>query len=471
MESSVKDDIRHELAQIVGADRMLWKKQDMLPYTADSFVGTMRKGEDTKHFPDFVVLPETTAEVQAVVMLAAKHRVPLLPKGGGSNRAGMLVPYHGGIVVDTIRMNKVLEVSVPDLSVTVQPGITLKELDEALEPYGLALNQVQGSYKVATVGGSISTAGFARKHQKYGVIGDRVMSLEVVLPDGRVLRTGPKVLYTSTGYRLHQLFIGSEGTLGIITEATLRVEPLPEASRSLIAYFDDFWGANDAAKRIMASCVTFAGAEAFDIAQEGDYGAPPGKRGAFYIDFEGTRGEVDAEVAYVTRIIEEAGGLLGRDEDAKAIVDDYTLRWCGSRAITGFEDELTPYIPTERLEEFYEKLWGDIMPRYGIEPSPGGAHEVDVGRYRMAYAQFHIPDGEDGWDKWQQALREIAELATGMGGSISSCIGVGVKHREKLRLEYSDVALEMMLRLKEELDPDGIMNPGKKLPSRSGRAD
>src|SRR5512137_2457236 len=127
------------------------------------------------------------------------------------------------------------------------------ELEQHLEGYGLALNQEQGSFKVATVGGSISTAGFSRKHQKYGTISDRVMSLEVVLADGSVLRTGPKVLYTSTGYRLSQLFIGAEGTLGIITEATLRVEPLPEAKDAIMAFFEDFWAANEAAQKLMSS--------------------------------------------------------------------------------------------------------------------------------------------------------------------------------------------------------------------------
>lgn len=462
----IRESMRQELVSAIGESKVLWEKADIFPYTADNYVGTMRLGEDFKHFPDLVVLPETTTEVQAVVRLAAEHKIPLLPKGGGSNRAGMLVPYHGGIAIDTIRMNKVVEVSVPNLYVTVQPGITLKELDVQLAPYGLTLNQIQGSYKVATVGGSISTGGFARKHQKYGVISDRVMSLEAVLPDGSVLRTGPKVLYTSTGYGLHQIFVGAEGTLGVITEATLRVEPLPEASRAILAFFDDFWGACEASKRVSASCVTFAGAEAFEVAEDGDYGAPLGMRGVFLIDFEGTKGEVDAEVAYVKSLIEESGGVFGREEDASAIIGDYPLRWCGSRVITGFESELDTYVPVDKLEEFYGRLWNDIMPRYGIKPSPGSAHGIDVGRYRMAYAQFGIPEGQDGWENHQKAMREIAEVATSLGGSISGCIGVGVKHRDLLPLEYSPVALEVMRRIKEVFDPDGIMNPGKKLPPR-----
>lgn len=249
MDAKVREEVRKELAAAIGEHKVLWKEPDIVPYTKDTF--RIRYEDEYKFFPDMVVLPETTSDVQKIVAVAASQKIPLIPKGGGSSRTGMLVPIRGGIVVDTIKMTRVVEVSVPDLYVTVQPGITLKELENHLEDYGVALNQEQGSFKIATVGGAISTSGFSRKHQKYGTIADRVMSLEIVLADGRVMRTGAKVLYTSTGYRLSQLFIAAEGTLGIITEATLRVEPLPEAKDAILAFYDDFWAANDVAQNVM----------------------------------------------------------------------------------------------------------------------------------------------------------------------------------------------------------------------------
>ncbi|HJX04339.1 MAG TPA: FAD-binding oxidoreductase, partial [Thermoplasmata archaeon] len=154
--------VRKRLADLLGEDRVLWRRADLEPYTTDADIVTIRKGEDTKYYPDLVVLPRDTPEVQKVVQLAARHNIPVLPKGGGSNRTAMLLPIKGGIVIDTIQMNKVREISVPDLYVTAQAGITLKELDAKLAEHGLALNQEQGSYKVATVGGAISTAGFGR---------------------------------------------------------------------------------------------------------------------------------------------------------------------------------------------------------------------------------------------------------------------------------------------------------------------
>jgi len=459
-------EVKGALLSLLGEDRVFWRQADLVPYTADTDISVIRSGEDQTHYPDLVVFPRDTREVQEIVRLAAKRKIPLLPKGGGSNRTGMLLPTRGGIVVDTIKMDKVLEVSVPNLYVTVQPGITLKALEEELQRHGLALNQEQGSFKVATVGGSISTAGFGRKHQKYGTISDRIMSLEVVLADGSVLRTGPKVLYTSTGYRLSQLFVGAEGTLGIITEATLRVEPAPEAEEVVMGFFDDFWAAFEAAKKTMASGVGFVGSEVYELDDASEYGGPKGRRGVFYVSLEGTKGEVEAQRAFMTTIIRDSGGQLAEDEPLGRLYGKYTIQWCGLRAAIGLEEDFLPYIPMGRVKEFYERVWNDIMPRHGISPSPDGKFSMDIGRYKMAYGKFMIPEGDRGLRDYTEAYREILELAVELGGSVAGCTGIGLKHRDAMALEYSDVALETMWALKKAFDPDNIMNPGKKLPER-----
>jgi glycolate oxidase len=462
MDSALRDEIKEMLVLALGEHKVLWKSADLLAYETDSC--RRRPEEEYTHFPDLVVLPESTSDVQVTVRVAAEHRIPLLPKGGGSNRTGMLVPIYGGIVVDTIKMNEVLEVSVPNLSVTVQPGITLNELERHLTRYGLALNQEQGSSKVATVGGAISTAGFSKKHQKHGTISDRIMSLEAVLADGRILRTGPKILYTSTGYRLHQLFVGAEGTLGVITEATLRVEPVPESTEYLLGFYDNIWTAYDAALRLMGSCVTFVGADVAEPADPAAYGAPAGKEATLLVSFEGTKGEVAAEVEYVRRIMLEAGGSLASKDDAARLANEFAILWCGDRALLELEDETTAYVPAENVREFYDTLWNHIMPKHGMNVVPGNRYGIDIGRYRMAYCRFYIPVGEQGWENYRTALREVAQLATGLGGSISSCTGVGLKNRDHLKFEFSEVALKTMWKIKKTLDPDGIMNPGKKLP-------
>lgn len=466
MNESTRAELRRELLDLLGESKVLWSRSDLLPYTKDTY--RIRFEDDHRYFPDFVVLPETTHEVQGIVSIAARRKIPLIPKGGGSNRTGMLVPITGGILVDTIKMKRVIEVSKPNLYVTVQPGITLKELEDHLEGFGLWLTQEQGSLKIATIGGVISTSGFSRRHQRYGSISDRVMSLEVVLADGSVLRTGPKVLYTSTGYRLHQLFIAAEGTLGIITEATLRVEPLPEKADVLLAFYDDFWRANEAAQRLMSSGVVFSGAEAYEGHGMDKLGAPAGKTSLLYVLLHGTKDEVEVDGAFVRRLMEETGGVMARHEVALSFLNMYPEQWCGARALTGFEDVITSYVPMESMREFYDKLWNAIAPKYGIEPLPGERYSLDVGRYRMAGGRYRLPKGEKAWERYQEVLREIAVLATSLGGSIQSCHGVGIQHRENIALEYSEVALDTMRSIKKILDPDNIMNPGKMLPEKKG---
>lgn len=458
----LREEICETLTTGLGKNKVLWKKSDLIPYTRDTY--RMKPGDDYRYYPDLVVLPETTADVQTVVKLAAKHRIPLLPKGGGSNRTGMLMPILGGIVVDTIKMNKVLEVDVQNLHVTVQPGITLKDLEAHLSSYGVALNQEQGSFKVATVGGSISTSGFSRKHQKYGAISDRVMSLEVVLANGRVLRTGPKVLYTSTGYRLHQLFIGAEGTLGIITEATLRVEPIPDASDVVLGFYKDFWAANEGAQKTMRSCVTFVGGEAYELLDGAAFGAPPGRNGVFYVALEGTKGEVEAEASFIKKIIEDTGGVLAKREDAIRLFGKYTEQWCGGRAKGPLDNCFTSCVPMDKLREYYGRLWDEVMAKNGIVPVPGVKLWLDVGRYRIAGGRYFIDSTEKGWENYRRVPRQLAELVTSLGGTISACHGVGLEHIDCLDLEYSPVALGTMRRIKKVFDPDNIMNPGKKIP-------
>ncbi|MCJ2533300.1 MAG: FAD-binding oxidoreductase [Candidatus Thermoplasmatota archaeon] len=462
MDEETRDIIRRRLVESLGEGKVLWRAADTVLYRKDTYRIDFEK--EYEYIPDFVVLPETAKDVETIVAVASEHKVPLVPKGGGSNRTGMLVPVNGGIVVDTIKMDKVIEMNPQDLEVTVQPGITLKNLEEYLNEHGLTLTQEQGSQRMATVGGAISTSAFSRKNQKHGTIANRVMSLEVMVAGGRTLRTGPKVLYTSTGIGLHHLFVGAEGTLGIITEATLRVEPYPEAREMVLAFFDDFWKANEAAQRLMSSCVTFTGAEAYETEDATVFGAPAGKNGLFYVGFDGTRGEVEAEKVYVSQMIRELGGVIADETHTRAYMDRYTEQWCGARVATRFEDVITAYVPMGSIQEFYDRLWDDVMKRHDLKPIPGEKYSLDVGRYKMVGGRYFLPEDREGWQRYQAALKDVAKLAIELGGSISSCHGVGIQHKENIRLEYTDVALDLMRSIKRALDPDNIMNPGKKLP-------
>jgi len=220
----------------------------------------------------------------------------------------------------------------------------------------------------------------------------------------------------------------------------------------------------------MATGVTCTGAEVQEIGEESELNAPENKKGIFLISFEGTKEEVRAEVDFVKKIVEKTKGVFGNHDEALRQMNEYELLWCGTRATTiGYEDNLMPYIPMDKMREFYDKLWDQIMPKYGIKPLPGERYENDIGRYSMAYSQFYIPSGKDGWMKYKEVKREIAELVTELGGSIASCVGVGIAERDNLELEFSKVALEIMREIKHALDPDNIMNPGKKIPTKTNK--
>lgn len=462
-----RESVRDELLLSLGEEKVLWKDEDLAPYCTGQYLHMVRIGDRERYAPNFVILPESTEDVQKAVRIATRHKIPIIPKGGGSNLVGCLAPTHEEIIIDTIKMNKVLEISPNDLRVTAQAGITLKELDAQLAKQGLTLNQVQGSYKVATVGGAISTCGFSRKHNRYGSISDRIMSLEVVLASGDVLRTGPKVLYTSTGYRLAQLFVGAEGTLGIITEATLRVEPIAEAWDAVMAYYDDFRSAMNAAVRLKRSGIQYIGAEAFEVPKDWAYEVPQGKNALVIADFEGIKAEVEAQVAAAKGLLREAGGVLADSRYAKEYIKGYEMIWCGLRAITDkWGDSIVPYIPIDNMLEFYDRLWSDIMPKYGMVHAGAGERcGLDCGRFEMCYATFLIPTGHIGLENHRKAFEEIAALVTSMGGSIGACMGVGLKHRDAMSLEFTKEALDVMKRIKRALDPDNLMNPEKKLPT------
>lgn len=458
--------VKDALISSLGEDKVLWREEDLAPYCTGQYLHMVRIGDRERYAPSFVILPETTEDVQNAVRIACEHKVPIIPKGGGSNLVGCLAPIHEEMIIDTIRMNRVLEISPNDLCVTVQAGITLKELDARLAKHGLTLNQIQGSYKVATVGGAISTCGYSRKHNRYGSIADRVMSLEVVLADGSVLRTGPKVLYTSMGYRLAQLFVGAEGTLGIITEATLRVEPVAESWDAVMAYYEDFRSAMTAVVKLKRSGIPYVGAEAFEVPKDWAYEVPKGKNALVVADFEGTKGEVDAQVASAKRILSDSGGALADPDYARGYVEGYEMIWCGLRAMTDrWGDSIVPYVPIDRLIEFYDKLWNDIMPKYGMVHAGAGERcGLDCGRFEMCYATFLIPAGDIGLENHRKAFEEISDLVVSLGGSIGACMGVGLKHREAMNKEFSDTAVDVMKGIKHALDPHNLMNPGKKIP-------
>jgi len=455
--------VKELLVRCVGPDRVFSELTDLIPYSKDTFA--LRFSEENKHLPDFVVLPVSTKEVSEIVKIAAEYGIPVIAKGGGTSRTGMIVPIHGGIVIDTVRLNKLLKIDHADYIVRVQAGINLQELELLLNAQGLTLGHEQGSQKVATVGGAISTASYSRKNQKYGNLWERISNLEVVLGDGSILRTGPDVPYTSSGINLASLFVGAEGTLGIITEASIRVFPKPEVVMPLMLFFNDFSHAEEAADEIMARGVSFIGGSIWEN-ESGfkDLGFPDA-RSAMIIAFEGCEDEVYASAKIVKSIALKHGGSIAPEEVSQSNWEDFLMHWCGMRAHVGCEDVIVAFVPRARKQEYFKGLLEDILPRHGLRPLPGERKSFDFGRHMIFATRFSISRTDEGWEHYISAIDEASRLIASLGGTITACHGVGLLHRDHVGRELGETYLRMFSRIKQVFDPKGIMNPGKKFPA------
>ncbi len=236
---------KQELIKIVGEDNYTERLIDMVSYSYDA--------SEHSHRPSCGVWPASAEQVSEILKLANREQIPVIPRGAGTGLSGMSVPAKGGIVLDLNRMNKILGISIEDRLAIVQPGVVYAALESALAPYGFFFPPDPASGKVSTLGGNVATNAGGVKGAKYGTTRDYVLGLQVVLPDGRMMRTGSKAIKSVSGYDLTRLFVGSEGTLGVVTEIILKINPKPRATSTALATFDNLEDAGHAVTEIMHS--------------------------------------------------------------------------------------------------------------------------------------------------------------------------------------------------------------------------
>ncbi len=239
------ENIKKDLIAIVGGKRYTDSLIDLVSYSYDA--------SEHHYRPDCAVWAESVEEVSQILKLANREKIPLVPRGAGTGLSGMAVPIKGGIVLDLNHMNQILEISIEDRLAIVQPGVVYADLDRALAPHGFFFPPDPGSAKVCTLGGNVATNAGGIKGAKYGTTRDYVLGLQVVLPDGRMMRTGSKTMKSVSGYDLTKLFVGSEGTLGVVTEIILKINPKPTVTSTAMATFKDLEDAGRAVSRIMVS--------------------------------------------------------------------------------------------------------------------------------------------------------------------------------------------------------------------------
>jgi D-lactate dehydrogenase (cytochrome) len=416
--------------------------------------------------PDGVCFPESTAEVAEVLRICSAHRVPVIPFGAGTSIEGQLIAESGGISLDLSRMNRVLEINAADLDARVQAGVTRKQLNQELQPEGLFFPIDPGAD--ATLGGMVATRASGTNAVRYGTMRENVLALEVVLADGRVLRTARRARKSSAGYDLTRLFVGSEGTLGVITEVTLRVHGLPEATSAAVVAFPSIVAAVEAVIETIQSGVPIARIELLDALQiravnaysKLDYAEAP----TLFLEFHGTPAAVAEQAEAVRAIAGDHGGgafrwaseLEERNRLWQARHQAYYAALALRPGAKGWPTDVC--VPISRLAECIAQTHEELAKSFLLAPMVG--HVGD--------GNFHLlllvdPDRPEELAEAQRLNDRLIERALRLEGTCTGEHGVGLGKRAYLRAEHGDDAVDVMWAIKRALDPHNLMNPGKVL--------
>lgn len=417
---------------------------------------------------DVVARPRTTDEVSALLRAANEHGLVVVPRGAGTGRVGGAVPERGGVVVDMMGMNRILELDVRERIARVEPGVLLGDLQDAAEDAGLWFPPDPASARECAVGGAVANSAGGLRGAKYGTMKHYVLGLTVVLPTGEVIRTGARTRKSVTGYDITSLFVGSEGTLGIFTEATLKLVPRPEARSTLVAWFDD----DDSARRGVEAALLvpatpcaleFVDARALAALRDHVDGfETPGSRGLVLVECDGAPPSVAAELDLFATALHDAGGVVERASDAA-----HAARlWDARRSIS-------PAVSARWPQRFAEDV---CVPRRAFVEMIHELHRIAAEHGLSALGFGHAGDGnihasvlmERGDDEELARARACVEAvfrrALELGGTLSAEHGIAMTKREFLPLELSDANRRAQLALKRALDPRGVLNPGKIFP-------
>jgi len=454
----VDQKIKNDLVDIVGADNFSDALIDLVSYSYDF--------SEHRSRPDCAVWPASTEQVSAIVALANRERIAVVPRGAGTGATGMAVPRSGGLILDFARMNGILRISVEDHLTVVQPGVIYADLQKALGAYGFFFPPDPASGKVCTLGGNVATNAGGLKGAKYGTTRNYVLGLEVVFPDGRIARVGSHGLKSVSGFNLAHILVGSEGTLGVLTEITLRIAPKPGGFATALASFAELRQAGDAVSRIIRSGVIPSACELLDrhivdllIEQAGL--SLPRAAAMILVETDGlTQVEADRQMEKVVEILQKNNA---REIRRAASARETELLWKGRRSLGSVIASAAPNflvedvtVPISRLTDLLEGV-ERIAAAHGVEM-------VNFGHAGDGNLHPHILyDGSDPAqvEKVAKVTAELFRLTLTLGGTLSGEHGIGLSKAPFMGLEHDPVAMDFMRSLKRMFDPRNILNPGK----------
>ncbi|MFZ5943462.1 MAG: FAD-binding oxidoreductase [Bacillota bacterium] len=449
------------LIDLLGKDNVLTSKEDMIAYSFDA-TADMPSQE-----PDVVVTPDTKEQIIEIVRLAAKHKIPIITRGSGTNLSGGTIPIQKGIVLSTLKLDKILEIDAENLTARVQPGLVIQRLNEAVAPHGLIYPPDPGTVTTATMGGSVSECSGGLRGLKYGVTKDYVMGLEVVTAEGHIIRTGGKTVKNVSGYDLTKLFTGAEGTLGIITEITVKLIPAPQYRRSMLAIFDDLDKAGKTIADIVSNKVIPATLEIMDnvtirtVENYAKVGLPTDAEAVLILEVDGSIEQVVLnEFETVQKICKENGAVAIKLAQSDAERDGiFAARRAALPALaqvkptTVLEDAT---VPRSKIPEMLKAL-KEIANKYNLQIGTFG-HAGDGNLHPTILTD---ESNKEEMERVHKAVDEIFKIAIELGGTLSGEHGIGLAKAKYMEWEFGKEGIAVMKKIKDALDPDNILNPGK----------
>ncbi len=449
------------LKKIIAPEKILTGTEERYIYAQDA----TNTGK-SKRLPDAVVFPESIEEVQAIVRYANKYHIPVICRGAGTNVVGACSCIHGGIVMCFSKMNKIININKIDMTATVQPGVVIGDLQSEVEALGLFFPPDPSNLRVSTIGGAIAQSAGGPRTFKYGGTKDYILDLKVVLSDGSIVQTGSNTIKNATGYNLGQLFVGSEGTLGIVVEALLKLIPKPEASQVIMAYFDSVKDAANSVNtilqnRFMPSTLDFMDGNAIVTVEKFfNIGLNTDKDALLIIEIDGFECSMDYQRENIIKILNQSGAsgvkYSTNEEEAKKI-------WKARRASFAATAKLKPDVVTDDVIVSRSNLGKlvkgikNICDKYNLLVSIVG-HVGDGNVHPQIALNL---DDEQEYNNYKAAKKEIYKLTVSLGGIISAEHGVGIEKKEFLPKVINGLSIDYMKRVKKVFDPKNILNPGK----------
>lgn len=455
----IKESLVLEFQRIVGKEHVLTTPEALKAYSYDGTTNWIRE-------PDVVVFPASAREVSEVMKIANIEKIPVTPRGGGTNVSGGSVPWLGGVVLCTTKMNRILKIDKENLTATVEPGVVLQDLTLRLAKDGLFFPPDPQSFLGATMGGIIAENAGGPACVKYGVTKQYILGLEVVLPTGEIVNFGGRTLKNVVGYDLLHIFISSEGTLGVVTKAELKLNPMPLARKTIMAVYDDMATAGESVFRVLENGVIPCKIELLDnwvinrIEEMMPMGLPKDADAVLLFETDGIPEAVEKETEKIVEITKKFGA---KDVRVAKDMDEANKYWLARRAgfaavfgkaATVLAEDVT--VPRGRIPDLINKCKA-LAKKYSVEVVVLG-HAGDGNLHPSILTDIK---NKDHYDRAINAMDEIIEGAVELGGVLSGEHGIGLEKQKFFRKSMDPGAVDLMMKIKALLDPNNIMNPGK----------